>query len=796
MSVIELLREVERLKTSGRADLGVALYRDWLERNPSPLAYAVWFNLGVELASLKRAEEAIAAYRQALEIKADFIQARFNLGTQLEQLGSRQEALAEWRGILADHQAALVADQPMWVLTLNNLGRLLEIERQYPEAEAVLTQSLALDPQQPKALQHWLHLRQKQCAWPVCAELGGISTGYMIDSASGLSTLALTDDPAQQLAAAQRFVADRVQSFAPLSDHAGYGHRRLRIGYLSSDFCLHPVALLTAELFELHDRERFAVHGFCWTRDDGSALRRRIIASMDQFTQIADLDDEAAARCIRAQEIDLLIDLQGLTSGARPNILARRPAPVQIAYLGFPGTSGQPAIEYVIADDYVLPPDEAVHYSETPLRLPHCFQVSDRRREQTAPLTRAEYRIPDAAFVFCCFNNNYKITPDVFGVWMRILQRVPDSLLWLLADNPWVHTNLSQAAERQGIDSRRLRFADRVAPPLYLARYGLADLFLDTFPFNAGTTANDALWMGLPLLTLSGRAFASRMAGSLLQAVNLPELIAADLREYEEKAVSLAQDRRQIVALKRALAEQRQQDRLFDMPTRVRDLEALYHQAYTATSASDRPLIPASDEGQRFLHVGCGRNRKQNTLPIFNNGDWHEIRYDIDPAAQPDIVGSMTDMGAVMDASVDAIYTSHTIEHLYAHEVAFALKEFLRVLKHDGVAVIICPDLQSVCALVAANQLTEPAYHSPAGPIAPLDILFGHQAAIASGNTFMAHRGGFTRDTLAAALAAAGFGSVAVLCRPEQFDLWAFASKRELEGEAFAALSRSIFASV
>ncbi|MBK1695110.1 hypothetical protein CKO09_10220 [Chromatium weissei] len=793
----DLLTAVEQLKTAGQTEAALTRYRVWLAQAAnSPQAYAVWFNLGVELASLKRPHDAIAAYRQAIEIKADFVPAHFNLGTQLEYLGQPQQALKQWRDILAQQQPALLAEPSLHTLLLNNLGRLLEIEREYPEAEAMLAQSLRLDSNQPKALQHWLHLRQKQCAWPLCAELPDISPAQMHAAASALSTLALTDDPAQQLAIARRFVAEKVQPLtAPLAPLGGYGHRKLRIGYLSSDFCLHPVSLLTVELFELHDREHFVVHGFCWTREDGSALRRRIIAAMDQFTVIGDLNDDAAAECIRAQEIDILIDLQGLTSGARPNILVHRPAPVQISYLGFPGTSGHPALDYLIGDDYLLPQAEQAHYSEQPLRMPRCFQVSDRQREEAAPLPRSAYQLPNDVIVFCCFNNTYKITPDVFAVWMRILQRVPDSVLWLLADNPQVPLNLTREAAAHGIDSARLRFAGRVAPPVYLARYALADVFLDTFPFNAGTTASDALWMGLPVLTYSGRAFASRMAGSLLHTAELDTLIASDLVEYEEKAVALAHSPQQRLALRERVAALRQHE-VFDMPTRTRELETLYRLALRerlgthALPEMDIETAGAPATERQFLHIFCAEQHQTETLPIFQREQWRAMHCQLHSAAATDILSTIND---IPNATVDAVYISHALEHLFLHEVKRLLAAARRVLKTDGFIVVTCTDLQIACELVAANRITEPLYQSPAGAITAIDLLFGHQAAIATGDTGMTHRSGFTRDTLVTALTAAEFGRIGVIARPENFDLWGFATKLRLNTDDFAALSQSVF---
>jgi predicted O-linked N-acetylglucosamine transferase (SPINDLY family) len=462
---------------------------------------------------------------------------------------------------------------------LNNLGRLLEIRKDFPESEAMFTRSLLLDSTQTGVLTHWIHIRQKQCKWPVYADHIKIANKDLIEATSAVAMLSASDDPALQLAAAKKFVTEKVSApEPPLANLNGYGHKKLRIGYLSSNFNIHAVSLITVEIYELHDRERVEVYAFCWSGEDVTTYRHRIATAVDHYIRIADMSDHEAAECIRAHEIDILVDLQGLTSGARPNILSARPAPIQISYLGFPGTTGLPCNDYVIADKFVLPPELTTSFSEKPLYMPNSFQVSDRGRQVGARPNRADCGLPENAFVFCSFNNNFKFTPEVFGAWMRILELVPDSVLWLLADNPWAEENLFKSAEAFGIKRERLIFAGRVTPADYLARYQAADLFLDTFPFNAGTTANDALWMGLPLLTYSGRAFASRMAGSLLTALGLPELITFSLEDYERQAVSLARNKARVEEIKQHLRESRNVSPLFDIPQFVRDLEDLFSQ--------------------------------------------------------------------------------------------------------------------------------------------------------------------------------------------------------------------------
>lgn len=790
LPVMDLLNAVELMRKEDSTGLVVELYQRWLAHNKSPLSYAIWFNLGVTFAEAEELQLAIDAYQKSIALRNNFLPARFNLGTASERLGHPDAAIEAWRSILSEAPACLASDPEIHKLTLNNLGRLLEIKHQYQEAEACLKQSLTLNCEQPEVIQHWLHLRQKQCAWPLLGDWPGPNPEQALTAASALSSLALTDDPALQRAAARRFVDTRVSLMQTrMAKPLGYDHKRLRIGYLSGDFCLHPVALLMVELFEHHNHESFEIFGYCWSPEDNSSLRQRVISAMDHFVRIDGLDDEAAARRIRNDEIDILIDLQGLTAGARPNLLAYRPAPIQIAYLGFPGTSGHPEVDYIIADEFVIQAEDTCHFSERPLYLPHCFQPSDQKREIASPLTRTQYGLPATGFVFCCFNNNYKITPEFFALWMRILGQVADSSLWLLAANPWARNNLLDAAKRHGIDPGRIIFTERAAPPIYLARYQLADLFLDTNPFNAGTTANDALWQGLPLLTMSGRSFASRMAGSLLHTLGLPELVTTNPEDYEARAIELATSPERIRSIKLKLEAAHKTSPVFDMTRFTRDLEA----SYSCVSASPGNFgTQGTVKRKRFLHVGCGAQSQQGTLPVFNDGCWDEIRLDIDPAAKPDILASMTDIASLPNGSVDAIYSSHNIEHLYPHEVPIALQEFLRVLRKDSFVVITCPDLQSICALVAENRLTEAAYISPAGPIAALDMLFGHRAAISQGHFGMSHRTGFTRETLESALKDAGFGSVAVIARPDHYALWALATPNVLQHDEWQELSRRV----
>jgi predicted O-linked N-acetylglucosamine transferase (SPINDLY family) len=579
MDIMALLSTGESLTPAEQIDL----YEVWLAHNDTPINYAAYFNLAVVLDQQKLHEKAEQAYRDSIAVHPDFLQGQFNLGALFERQNRIEDALNQWRSIIANYEYTAISDEDkkIYILALNSLGRVLETERQFKESEQMLKQSLLLSPDQPKVISHWVHLRQKQCEWPVYEPIIGVSKAAMIAGTSALAMLSASNNPQEQLENSQSFVKEKVDLNLPnlVENQAPYQHKKWRIGYLSSDFRTHAVSLLTVELFELHNRDKFEIYGFCFTPPDDSALRERVVNAMDHFISVYDMSDEEAAKCIHANEIDLLVDLQGLTSGVRPNILAYRPAPVQVTYLGFPGTTALPNIDYVIGDEFLIPPELVPYFSETPLYMPHVFQVSDRKRPVGVKPTRESCNLPDDAFVFCSFNNNYKITEDMFACWMRILKRVPESVLWLLADNEWAHDNMVKSALAHGIEKERLIFASRVTPADYLARYRVADVFLDCTPFNGGTTANDALFMGLPILTLSGKTFASRMAGSLLHSLGLNELITYTFEDYEEKAVELAEDRAHVSNLRLSIEARHSTCHLFDMPKQVRDIENLLEKA-------------------------------------------------------------------------------------------------------------------------------------------------------------------------------------------------------------------------
>jgi predicted O-linked N-acetylglucosamine transferase (SPINDLY family) len=468
--------------------------------------------------------------------------AAINLGLTLELLGQSEKALQCW-------MEALQSDAERTAL-LNHRARLLEQLGRLEEAEAVLRVSLNTLPSQPDAIQHWVHIRQKLCQWPILeSDIPGLKESDLLRQSGPLGVLALTDDVAVQREVTAAWIARKTHPEpARLSPPEGYRHDRMRIGYMSSDFCSHAMAYLIAEMIECHDRSRFAVYGYCSSRDDRSDVRGRLVAAFDAFRTIRLLSDAQAAQLICADEIDILVDLNGLTSGARLQILRWRPAPIQATYLGFIGPVPLPELDYMFCDTFVIPPQTMAEYWPTPMAIAPLYQANDRKRAIGTSVRRAEEGLPDSSFVFCCFSNHYKVTEAVFGAWMEILRRVPHGVLWLVAGDQTAEANLRLHAAGLGVDPARLLFAERVAPARYMARLALADLFLDTFPYNAGTIASDAIRMQLPLLTLCGRSFASRMAARFLEAVDARLGIASDLRAYIETAVLLATDPMELAA--------------------------------------------------------------------------------------------------------------------------------------------------------------------------------------------------------------------------------------------------------
>jgi predicted O-linked N-acetylglucosamine transferase (SPINDLY family) len=394
--------------------------------------------------------------------------------------------------------------------------------------------------------------------------------------------LAWSDDPDLQLRTAQTYC----KSLYPASDELGsirsdYGHAKLKIGYYSADFHNHATAVLMAELFESHDGTKFEIYGFSFGPNVDDDMRKRVAGAFTQFIDVSRLSDAEVAQLSRELEIDIAIDLKGYTHDCRTGIFSYRCAPIQVNYLGYPGTMGAPYMDYILADHTLIPPALERHYSEKVIRLPHSYQVNDSKRSiSDRVFNKQELGLPEEGFVFCCFNNNYKILPGTFDCWMRLLNAVDGSVLWLLADNPTVVQNLQEEARRRGVEPSRIVFAPRMPLDEHLARHRLADLFIDTFPCNAHTTASDALWAGLPVLTLMGQSFASRVAASLLNALNLPELIVQSPQDYEKTALELALHPEYLAQIKVKLQRARNESPLFKGASFAKQLESAFEEMH------------------------------------------------------------------------------------------------------------------------------------------------------------------------------------------------------------------------
>lgn len=511
---------------------------------------------------------ALACYDGALRLRPDYVEALANRGNCLIQLRRWPDALAAF-----DRTLQL---SPGRVSALNGRAGTLSKLKRFPEALAAYGQLHAADRQNPYALGGMLVAAMQMCDWDTVEKLrpameAGVARGTAI--VPPFLFLGFSGDPALQLRCAQNAIAELgLPAVPPLWRGERYGHSRLRIGYLSADYCQHPVALLLAEVIEGHDRARFEVLGFSTGPDDGSAIRGRMAKAFDQFVDLRGRGAAESAGLIRRLEVDILVDLTGHTEGDHFAILNYRPAPVQVNWLGYPGTDGAPSLDYILADRVVAPPGHEPFFSEKIVRLPDCYFPTAYDPSQPAP-TRAEAGLPASGFVFTSFNNSWKITRTVFTTWLRLLGAVPGSVLWLLDANDAFKGNLRRAASAAGLDPARLIFAPRTDADSHLARQQLAGLMLDTSPYNGHMTTSDALWVGVPLVTMLGTAFAGRVAASQLETVGLPELITPSLEDYEALALALAKDPARLAALRAKLAAAPASSPLFDADRMRQNIE-------------------------------------------------------------------------------------------------------------------------------------------------------------------------------------------------------------------------------
>lgn len=540
----EVIARVDALKGAGQALEAARVYEAWIAGNESPARCVALFNLGVLRSDLGDLDGADAAYAQAIAVNPRFYQARINAGLVAERKKHDVDAVRHWLAVAEAASQGHADAVPCATIALNHIGRLQESRRHFSAAESALAHSLRLDPDQPDAIQHWVHLRQKQCAWPVYEQVPGITMNRLLAATSPLAALALHDDPAMQWLTAHLFVS-RKYAFPPVPRPPArtIGQQdRIRIGYLSGDLCTHAVGLLMAELFEAHDRSRVHVTAFDFSPEDGTAHRARLKRACDEVVSIQGASDEAAAAAIRERQVDVLMDMHGLSSGARPGILARRPAPLIGAYLGFIGTTALPWIDFLVTDRFTLPEAVAPYVTERPLYIDGSMIPLSHQPVVSRRFTRGSVGLPADAVVLACFNNIYKITPALFACWLRILQRTEGTVLWLLDDNEWATAALRGHAQAAGLGADRLFFSARSTHADYREKLTLADVYLDTYPYNAGSTARDVLDARVPLVTLAGRTPVSRMAGGLLLAAGLDGLIAPSWERYEQLVVDLATD--------------------------------------------------------------------------------------------------------------------------------------------------------------------------------------------------------------------------------------------------------------
>ena len=531
---------------------------------------------GSALFALRRADDAVLAFTRCLDIDGSRLDARILRGNASYELRRYEDAIVDFDAVLA-----ITPDAAGVVCNRGNA--LLELKR-YDEAARAFERVQSLDATYPYAIGKRLYAQTMACDWRDLPALvaqveAGLAAGLPVIEPFAYSAIAT--DPMALRRCAELFAADQFPAqpaLVPVGQRRSSG--RIRVGYLGGEFRNQATSILAAELFELHDKSRFEIVAFDNGWDDGSALRRRMNAVFDEVVTIAALPDDVAARAVAERDIDILVNLNGWFGLGRTGVFSRRPAPVQVNYLGFPGTLGAPYLDVIVADADTIPPGEEGAYVERVVRLPHSYQPNDRQRAIADAPSRAYVGLPADVVVFACFNNTYKITPATFASWMRVLEAVDGSVLWLLQDNDAATRNLRAAATAHGIAPERLHFAPRIRLDEHLARHACADLFLDTLPYNAHTTASDALWAGLPVLSCRGSTFPGRVGASLLHALDLADDLLVDgVPAFEARAIELARDRARLARVRERLAQARGTTPLFDTPAYARALERLFEDA-------------------------------------------------------------------------------------------------------------------------------------------------------------------------------------------------------------------------
>ena len=626
----ELFQFTESRTGAGQKVEAAEVYKVWIAFNEShPFLHLVYFNYSVTLRQLGDVAGSIHALRACLKLDPRFGPAHINLGRALEDGGIATQAILQWRNfteMTADSTPDRLTHR---LLALQHIGRVMENAGLLEDAEAVLWQAIELRPDKTEAGQHWSAIRQRECKWPTLVTSDHVSTRQLLDAMSPLTLACFSDDPLFQLAKAYRYN----KSFVGRPDTSGFQRKapkrktgtsqRLRVGYVSSDLRDHAVGFALREVLELHDKRSVEIYAYyCGDPVTGDPTQTRMKAAVDCWRDIAALSDPEAARQIADDDIDILVDVNGYTKHARTKIFAYRPAPVIVNFCGYPGTMGSPFHHYIIADEHIIPPEHEIYYSEKVLRIA-CNQPIDRKRAVAEKPSRADAGLPEGVFVFACFNGMQKITQETFAHWMQILTAAPGSVLWLLTGGDDVDKRLRQLAENAGVAPERLIFAPKAPNTKHLARISLADLFLDTFPYGAHSTAADALTMGLPVLTFPGKSFAARFCHSIVAAAGVPELISSGPQSYIEKAVGFAKAPQSLAKVREALQAKRETSALRDIPALARRLEDLFWQMQ---AESERGKTPVPDLSNLDIYYDIGVELVQDNLS-FQDHESYKTSY-------------------------------------------------------------------------------------------------------------------------------------------------------------------------
>jgi predicted O-linked N-acetylglucosamine transferase (SPINDLY family) len=613
-SALEIVSLAQQTKAAFGSNVALALYEAWIECHAdASLLFAILFNYGAVLLEEKNLEKAREVLERSVALNPDFSPARINLGRVYEQMGAPALAAAEWTATVDKLSQIDGTNIHNKLTALNQLARVLEFNGKDEETESILRRSLDINPYQREVSQHYLAARQRLCKWPIIDPWENATRDVLLKGISPLSMAVFADDPLFQLAVNAHYNEQDVglpSLDSPLAldqAHKVPKNAPLRIGYLSSDLRVHAIGYLMAELFECHNRKNIEVFVYYSGIIPDDPMMQRIKASVEHWTTVTHLSDEETARQIANDGIQILVDVNGYTRDGKPKAIAMRPAPVIVNWLGFPGTMASPYHNYIVADEWIIPEASEVYYSEKVLRLP-CYQPNDRKRQiDPRTPTREEMGLPDDAFVFCCFNGTQKISRFTFERWLSILLQVPNSVLWLLTGPKSICDRLKDYAQAKGVSPDRIVFAEKMPNAQHLARYPLADLFLDTFPYGAHTTCSDALWMGVPVLTWSGLSFASRVCGSLVRSANLPELVTDSPEAYIELAVKLATSPDLLASYRKKLAASRDTCVLFDTDKLASSLESLYAQMWKDYKSGNLPQ-PDLRNLDTYLEIGAARD--------------------------------------------------------------------------------------------------------------------------------------------------------------------------------------------